>query len=144
MNLIQFNIVKFEKEVVVLESIIKTIEQLEEIYQQLNLHYEYVKKQMSNIDLQMEDMLHYIEQNNFSASEGYLLAKNLKTIRQNRRQIKNEFELLQILFPLLKNDQFNVLKTKNNLYQHLNNQNNKKYFPRVLDYSTLPGYLLNK
>lgn len=50
---------------------------------------------LKKIDQEIQDIMHVIELNNFSASKGYILAKELKKARQERRRIKDELELLE-------------------------------------------------
>lgn len=81
----------------------------------------------SNIDKQISDILHFIEFERFSASEGYKLCKALKELRLKRRDVKNELELINII---------NVHTCNNiangNTSKAIDGLNNKKYAPRVL------------
>lgn len=47
-------------------------------------------QELSAIDLEEQDILHYIEFNNFNAAQGYKLSKILKATREKRRAIKNK------------------------------------------------------
>lgn len=53
-----------------------------------------VQKEISDIDKEISVIEHYIEFNNFSASEGYKLSHALKVCRINRRKLKNELLLI--------------------------------------------------
>lgn len=48
----------------------------------------------SYYDLAEQDILHTIENDNFNASDGYKLAKKIKNLRGERRQVKNQLELI--------------------------------------------------
>ena len=54
-----------------------------------------VSSRLSEIDLELSDMLHYIEFHKFSACEGYKLCKKLQQILDKRRVIKNELKVVQ-------------------------------------------------
>lgn len=47
---------------------------------------------LSNANATVSDIKHYIEFNNFNASEGYNLCKKLQIALQARRQIKDQIE----------------------------------------------------
>ena len=53
-----------------------------------------IAEELSNVDLEQQDILHYIENNNLNAG-GYAKAgKLLKEIRIRRREIKNDLDKL--------------------------------------------------
>src|SRR5699024_3403804 len=54
-----------------------------------------LKKNLKYLELEQQDLLHYAENYNFSASEGYKVLKRLKTVREERRKIKNALEFLE-------------------------------------------------
>ena len=87
-----------------------------------------LKKELSNIDIEIQDILHYIEFHRFSACEGYKLAKMLQVARDKRRVIKNKLEII------------NIVKTSTctsissgRLVNRLDSIDNKIYKPRILD-----------
>ena len=49
-----------------------------------------ILQELSNVDLEQQDILHYIENNNLNASGYAKVGKLLKEIRLKRRKIKNE------------------------------------------------------
>ena len=56
-----------------------------------------ISQELSNVDLEQQDILHYIENNNLNAS-GYAKAgKLLKEIRLKRRHIKNDLDKLNAI-----------------------------------------------
>jgi chromosome segregation ATPase len=55
-----------------------------------------LSQELSNKDRQIQDILHEIEFNNFSAFQGYQYAKKLKELGTDRRKVKNEMAQLQI------------------------------------------------
>lgn len=81
----------------------------------------------SEVDKEICDIMHFIEFNNFSASDGYKLCKALKDLRLRRRKIKNELELINIINTQSLN---NVASGQTN--KAIDSLDNKKYAPRVL------------
>ena len=81
----------------------------------------------SEVDKEISDIMHFIEVNNFSASEGYKLCKAIKDLRLRRRKIKNELELINIV---------NMHTLNNVALGHTNKAitglDKKQYIPRVL------------
>jgi chromosome segregation ATPase len=49
-------------------------------------------KELSRLDVAEQDILHIIENLKFNASQGFVLAKKLKEIRESRREIKHRLE----------------------------------------------------
>lgn len=99
---------------------------LSEKFSLLKRNKDFLLRQESNIDKAISDILHYIEFNNFSASDGYKLCKKLKELRLHRRKIKNELELINII---------NVHTCNNiangNTNKAIDGLENKAYEPRV-------------
>ena len=58
---------------------------------------DYLNEELSNLDKEISDVLHYIEFYKFNAAEGSKLAKLLKTITEKRRDVKNELKLINII-----------------------------------------------
>lgn len=53
-----------------------------------------VVQELSNVDLEQQDILHYIENNNLNAGGYAKVGKLLKDIRIKRREIKNDLDKL--------------------------------------------------
>jgi hypothetical protein len=92
--------------------------------------------QLSNIDVQISDVLHYIENENFNACQGFIYAKKLKELRLQRRRIKAEIEPLRMLNAVtsknvqpLKCTLGNVVKKNEDLQKCIDE---KKYIPRAI------------
>ena len=49
---------------------------------------------LSDLDLKQQDLLHYLENNILKTNECYRIIKELKKIREKRRKIKNDMDLL--------------------------------------------------
>ena len=98
----------------------------------IDAEYEILCNRLSNKDKIENDLLHKLEFETFNASTGYKLAKALKVNRTERREIKNELELLTELRALTHSydNGLNKLSTKIGSIEH--KQNVSKYHPRVL------------
>lgn len=57
---------------------------------------EQLVQELSTCDLKEQDVLHYIELEKFNCVDGYKLAKKLKEIRQERRKVKNQLNLIKV------------------------------------------------
>ena len=61
--------------------------------------YEYNSSRVSELDQQMQDLLHYIElSGDKNANMGYKLYKQMSSVRRERRACKNEMDLLQPVY----------------------------------------------
>jgi hypothetical protein len=76
---------------------INYIEQLNSTFNSFKDDYNECFIKLNHINLLELDILHVIEGSNFNAYEGYMLCKKLKEIRMQRRDIKNELRVLQII-----------------------------------------------
>ena len=50
----------------------------------------------SNVDSKLSDLYHYIENNNLNAAECCRVVKEIKKVREERRDINNAWEILRI------------------------------------------------
>ena len=62
-----------------------------------------VKMEINYYQEELQDLEHYIEFTNLSASQGYKIAKEIKDVRMKRRELKNELEYLEIIEKRMKN-----------------------------------------
>lgn len=53
-----------------------------------------IYQELSNVDLEQQDILHYIENNNLNAGGYAKVGKLLKDVRTRRREIKNDLDKL--------------------------------------------------
>lgn len=118
------------------------------IYNKINEDFQSLNKELSQIDLYIQDILHKIENIKFNACEGYKFAKMIHEARIKRRTIKNELEPLFLLkqftnknLQSLKNAQKTIVK-KDNLLTNLTE--NKIYNPRIVDKQTVETTSKNK
>lgn len=72
----------------------KAYDDLEELSKRIRLRRKELNSELSRIDKEISDIRHYIEFYPLSASKGYKMAKMFKDCLVNRREIKNEQEIL--------------------------------------------------
>lgn len=56
-----------------------------------------LSKQQSVWDIKQDELLHYIENNKIDAVRACKIVKNLKYVREQRRQVKNEMNIINSL-----------------------------------------------
>lgn len=83
--------------------------------------------QLSQVDLEICDLLHYIEFYNFSACDGYKLAKRIQIARDKRRIIKNKLKVIESM-----NSESCMGLINGKLYDKINKIDHQTYTPRVL------------
>lgn len=67
--------------------------------------YEQNSSRLSELDQQMQDLLHYIElSGDKNANAGYKLYKQIAIVRRERRACKNEMDLLQPVYDAFQDD----------------------------------------
>ena len=67
---------------------------IDDIMTETILKYNELKRQKVYLEGQMQDLYHVIEFSTFNVVDGYKLAKMLKDIRVQRREVKDEIDLL--------------------------------------------------
>lgn len=66
-------------------------------FQDIDKRLEKLSKGLSIADTKQQELLHYIENHNLNAVESCRIIKLLKTVREERREIKNEINVVQSL-----------------------------------------------
>lgn len=80
-----------------MENCNKHIENLSYVLKFINsidTHFKDIHDELDSVNNKMCDLEHDIENSNFNACEGYRKAKQLKELRQTRRKLKNEIDML--------------------------------------------------
>ncbi len=67
------------------------------LFQDIDKRQEELSKQQSIVDSKQDEILHYIENHNLNAIERCKVVSLLKKIREERRQIKNEIDVIRSL-----------------------------------------------
>lgn len=73
------------------------IEEIKEVVDKLDKIDDYsdsLSDKLSVIDSKLQDLLHYIENNKINVLWCYRMIKEIKMLREERRKIKNDMELL--------------------------------------------------
>ena len=105
-------------------------------------HFEEIHNELNGVNNKMCDLEHDIENSNFNAFQGYEKAKALKELRQDRRRLKNEVELLDKLHEWHKRnknmeiDLFKILSAMRNLKELQDNWIYKKRDKEANDANT--------
>ena len=74
--------------------VIKTLQEITNTLNELDTYYDGLANELSVIDLKIQDLLHYIENNNISILWSYKYIVELKTLRMERRRIKRDMFIL--------------------------------------------------
>lgn len=93
-----------------------------------------LKDAIDEADKRQTDLLHEIENNNFSASEGYCKAKELQELRRQRRKLKNEYAVLEPLYTYLNNNkklEIDLFKVRTTMQRIKEGKDNWIYTPRL-------------
>jgi len=83
-----------------------------------SLHEEYEK--LSNKDMELSDLDHYIENHTLKSYEYAKVGKLRKTLREERRQIKNNIEIIEIIKKFT--DKYNNKLITGDIIQNLKEQ----------------------
>lgn len=77
-------------------NILEKVQEANAILNNLEEYYDSIPEKQSKIDSQLNDIYHYIENNNLNAIQSCKLIRQIKLKRQERRQILNDFEMLKV------------------------------------------------
>ena len=106
------------------------LNQISAILNQADCEYKALSKQLSLLDLETQDVLHFIENETFNAAQGFNFAKQLKEIRIKRRAVKQDFELLQIFLSNI--DTQNFTRVSKKLQNKIQQNSSLTYSPKVI------------
>ncbi|MEH6941505.1 hypothetical protein [Bacillus sp. JJ722] len=81
------------------------IQHVRDVYVNFPRLYEKLQSDLKNLEMEQQDLLHLIEFKAFNASDGYKYSKDLQRVRNQRREIKNNIELLKPIMELNKYQQ---------------------------------------
>ena len=93
-----------------------------------------VKMEINYYQEELQDLEHYIEFTNLSASQGYKIAKEIKDVRMKRRELKNELEYLEIIEKRMKNalrHQDGISQVTDGISRTTERISTRTYTPRV-------------
>ena len=96
-----------------IQSLITSLNEINQNFLQINKKY---TTKQSELDRMQQDILHYIEFNDFSAVAAYRLSMELKKVREKRREIKTIVEVLDAIKLGFNTDKINA-HVKNKIKQ---------------------------
>lgn len=103
------------------------------LFQDIDKRLTDLNRQQSIWDIKQDEVLHYIENHNLSASQRCKIVKLLKEIRYGRRQVKDEIDIIRSLkdtfIDKYKNKfiEKDIIQTLKNLKDLEKRKNNPKY-----------------
>ena len=100
------------------------IDEIKEVIDKLNKIDEYnstLSSELSSLDNKQQDLLHYIENNKINILWCYRMIKEIKSVREKRRKVKNDMDVLIKYRQFLLSELFKKEKSLGKKY------NNKKY-----------------
>ena len=89
------------------------ISQYNVFFEKLIKQREELKGKLCRCDLEQEDILHFIEFEKYDAITMVKLVKKLKNVRQRRREIKDQYQVAQMMCDRLKNQSKNEDRSYN-------------------------------
>ena len=107
-------------------------------FQDIDKRLQKLSEEQSVADIKQSDILHYIENHNLNASQSCKLVKQLKKVRKERREIKNEIDVIQSLKDTFVDKYKNkfiekdIIQALKNLRQLEEKHNNPKFTYRYL------------
>lgn len=110
-------------------SVLENIKQALNLLQENEDHYGELIDMLSDTDKKTDYWLHYVELNNVPVTQGYKIIKELKRLREKRRTIKNDLELMKVF----KENEQKMVNSKNRqilltcICKTDNKQQNAKY-----------------
>lgn len=75
-------------------NIIKELQEISNKLDEIDEYYNGLSDELSKVDCKIQDLLHYIEFNTIQVKWCYRMMKELKMLREKRRIIKNDMEIL--------------------------------------------------
>ena len=95
---------------------------------------EYLEDELKKKGNETQDLLHYMELKKFSASEGYVIARDMQRVRQERREIKDLLKVMTVTHAKI-HVNFNKINLLNDAIGEVRKihkqNNNRQYQPRV-------------
>lgn len=107
-------------------------------FQDIDKRLEKLNNELSVADIKQQEILHYIENHNLNAVDSCKIIKLLKTVREERREIKNEQDVIQSLKDTFADKYKNkfiekdLIQALKNLKELTERQNNPRYTYKFL------------
>ena len=78
----------------------QALKSVRDIYVNYPKIYEQLQEELRKLDMETQDLLHYMELKNLDVQRGYIAYKELQEVRQKRRQVKDQIEILEPIMAL--------------------------------------------
>lgn len=117
---------------------------LKQTIQNIEDEYNMQINNLSKIDKAINDIEHIIECKNFNILKGYMLANIIKSLRLERREIKNEIETLLILKGYNNITLNTISNAINKIKEKEVKQKTRQYRPKILTENDINNFTLNK
>ena len=107
-------------------------------FQDIDKRLEKLNNELSIADIKQQEILHYIENHNLNAVDSCKIIKLLKIVREERREIKNEQDVIQSLKDTFADKYKNkfiekdLIQALKNLKELRERQNNPRYTYKLL------------
>ena len=111
----------------------ETLKYMLVFFQGIDKRLKELSNEQSKADTKQDEILHYIENHNLSASQSCKLTKQLKKVRKERRLVKDEIDTIRSLKDTFVDKYKNkfiekdIMQALKNLKALENKQNNPKY-----------------
>lgn len=118
------------EKVLLSENIQKWIDKLSDLNglaKDANDRKQVLEKDLSKVNMEIQDCLHYIEFTKLNAAQGYKAYKILKERRVRRRSIKNELQVLDIIMEKKLGE-----TVTDEIMKRISGMDHRSYAPRVL------------
>lgn len=106
------------------------IKEMSILYERAKHECEKLTRELSSNECETNDILHYLEFEDFAFDVGYSTAVKLKKLRLARRRIKDELEPLQILTSMLDSQELDKIQKR--IDAKISKQEDRHYTPRVI------------
>lgn len=106
------------------------IKEMSILYERAKQECEKLIRELSSNECETNDILHYLEFEDFAFDVGYSVAVKLKKLRLARRRIKDELEPLQILTSML--DSQKLVEIQKRIDTKISKRDDRLYSPRVI------------
>lgn len=106
------------------------IDEIYIIYEKTQEEHKKLVQELSRIDHETSNILHFLELEDFTNEVGYSAALKLKELRLTRRKIKDEIEPLQVLTTMLDSQKLDKIRQRINA--NIDKKNERRYARRVM------------
>lgn len=118
-----------------LVDVVEALQMVREVYVNFPKRMESAQEELRKVESEIQDILHVIELTTFNACDGYKWAKELQSLRHQRRQLKDEIDLLEPItkdfLAFQKPTEKNINKTIGEIRGITGRQENRTYRMRV-------------